>query len=184
MSFWSDEKTDEMRGLWSEGHSASAIATRIGAPSRNAVIGKLHRLGLQRREVVRIKTALKAFTKAFKAKKPNTVKLSEVISRHSAVAKIKSDLAVQKAIEQRPDDVARVTFDELESHHCRYPIGETGQEGFGFCGDQKAEGLPYCACHAALCFDTARPRARIGAPRETVNRSAISVHTARHLVGA
>lgn len=147
MSFWTPEKIAALRDLWDTGASASIIGSQIGA-SRNAVIGKAHRLKLERRS----SNDTRAATAARKAKGQIGV------ARPRAVI---SCVRLEPSPLPRPvvTDVARVSFDDLEPHHCRFPVGEPGREAFGFCGHVKVDGLSYCADHAVRVFNApAAPR--------------------------
>lgn len=154
--FWNEERVEKLKKLAAEGHSYSSIAEKIGATSRNAVGGKIDRLGL-----------------SAKSGKDGALRGRKHISRQQSSALIKAQRKAGKAplglsapkpkpepkqppalkfepLPPEPVGIARVTSVlELEDHHCRWPIGEVGKEGFGFCGARKIDGAwqPYCAHH-------------------------------------
>ena len=160
---WDDDTTATAVKLWGEGLSATGIARRIGGLTRNAVIGKIHRLGLKRDSTVRI-TRTKAQNKVVRqrqrqrAPKPAT-----------EVRRILTAMATEPLPAERPDDIARVSFAALEAHHCRWPVGEVGQPGFGFCGCKPVDGAPYCTDHVRRAFTGVQP-VRIRPPVERYAR--------------
>lgn len=147
---WNDEKIAELCQLWTGGVSASDIAREIGAVSRNAVIGKAHRLGLCPR------AALGKPRRARPAKAtpaPRKPPVAVVLPKPPPVA------PVAPVINYVP--IARVSFDQLESHHCRYPVGDPRSADFGFCGQTRVEGRPYCPSCNAVANVPLAPRTRI-----------------------
>ena len=141
---WTLERTERLIALTKAGCSGSVIAAKLGV-TRNSVIGKVGRLGMQlgmgncRNGNRRIRTGrpLKPVLTSFnKYRKP----------------KVKSKPELEKAPIPVPtiNDVARVTFPELEAHHCKYPIGDPRQSGFGFCGLERIPGSPYCMPHTRI----------------------------------
>lgn len=157
---WNDERVEMLKTLWSEGLSASQIATRLGGVTRNAVIGKVHRLGLSGRA----KPAAAAGT-AQRARKPRSA--SPVL--RAARANVRGNTALAQAYEvefdpepQQIDNVIplgqRRTLLELTEETCRWPIGDPGTADFFFCGGQTIPSLPYCAYHARMAYQP--PNAR------------------------
>src|SRR6266446_3684350 len=125
---WTDERVELLKKLWSDGLSASRIAGELGGITRNAVIGKVHRLGLAGRA--------KAPTSSMpRPRKPR--------SSHAFVV---------YEIEPEPEPIEniipigqRCSLLDLTEGKCRWPIGDPGQAEFFFCGGKAIEGLPYCA---------------------------------------
>ena len=141
---WNDERIDDLKVMWRDGLKASQIAGRLGGVTRNAVIGKIHRLGLAGR-ATSAKPPKKfreasAYRKAAQPRPaPKTVK--------SLIKQFREDPEVL-AMLARPavDDVPKVMHTaDLEPHHCRWIPGDPGT---GYCGEHKAEGLSYCKRHA------------------------------------
>lgn len=153
---WPDHQTELLRRYWREGLSASKIAGRIGGVTRNAVIGKAHRLGLPERGQSS-PTACKNRSIAMTLKRQSQKSTRERVK--TVVAKIDFDAEPLPADD--PSDTARtrVTFSKLEPHHCRFPIGDPKSADFGFCGCNKVHGLPYCEAHARRAYQP--PKARI-----------------------
>jgi GcrA cell cycle regulator len=176
---WDEKAVETTRANWKEGRTASEIAALLGGKiTRNAVIGKLHRLGLtkngrksgmspKRRQ--HLKTVMPEISRHSwdgRRKRP----LSECLAdRASGRWKIKADrekanqIALIAKLAAEPD-VARVSLLDLEPHHCRWPVGEPVA---GFCGCDKVPGLSYCAGHAARAFAT--PTTNRQTPQPTAN---------------
>lgn len=157
---WDERRIEILRTLWPGGVSAREIADKIGAPSKNSIISKAHRIGLpphvnangyltldqrrRRNRVIKIKMGSKA---------PNTrekVKAAggpEAWIKNHLEAAPKEPLPIDppKPRTDLPPLIARVTFDELDLEHCRMPVGDPRQPGFGFCGQPRVLGKPYCS---------------------------------------
>lgn len=129
---WPEPKDNMLRELWAA-HSAAEIATRIGAASKNAVIGRARRLGLP--------------SKA----KPSVGSAALRVPPQARKRRVKSAVpAAPKIIEPTR------TLETLGRHECRFPLGAPGECGFGFCGRQ-TNGPVYCAAHYAIAY-LASPR--------------------------
>ena len=143
---WTDERIELLKKLWSEGLSASQIATRIGGVTRNAVIGKVHRLGLEGR------------TRAG----PDAPQLDEraVGARGTGLGRADSAaVPAEPATEPEHDPgTDKVTLLHLTEQTCKWPIGDPGTPSFHFCGRRAELGLPYCAAHARIAYQPARDR--------------------------
>ena len=162
---WTAERTSLAIRLWKEGHSASQIAYKLGRVSRNAVIGKIHRLGLSgNRKEVSLQQKLnakKAHKKAVKrsargAPKRRTKLSRQMLSTQNGLiwtgTKFVSpgtlpDLRPIPLPQEQPEDIAQVaSVADLEPHHCRWPIGDPKADFKGFCGAKKTQG-EYCDHH-------------------------------------
>ena len=136
---WTPERESKLRALWKKGHTASQIAALIGETTRNAIIGKAHRLNLEAR------TVSKRPSITPKAKLENDVKIKqEKISRK---ARFKS-LLLDKNFE--PENPKKLT--ELTDDTCRWPIGHPYEKNFYFCGRKPLEKFPYCNLHVLYAF--------------------------------
>lgn len=127
---WDDTTISALRQHCAEGKTSAEIAGLIGAPSRNAVLGKAHRLGLSVRP-------LAAHTMARKAtlRRPPLVRLKPAGG---------SGAPAPRPVVKR---TGPVTFADLEPHHCKFPIGDPRDLAFRFCGQERLPGRPYCiAC--------------------------------------
>jgi GcrA cell cycle regulator len=158
---WTDDRVEVLKKLWSEGLSASQIAKQLGGVTRNAVIGKVHRLGLAGRAAPSRPAARMVAVprpKPVVPPRPAVVAGTDVASaqqRAAALAPAPQAAAGQAAPAPRPA-VARpanvIGVLELTSHTCRWPIGDPDDPEFGFCGMKTADGLPYCPEHAAIAY--------------------------------
>jgi GcrA cell cycle regulator len=157
---WTDERVELLKKLWSDGLSASQIAAALGGVTRNAVIGKVHRLGLSGRA----KNASSA------APRPRKARSSSHMLR-MARASIRGNTALAHAYEfeteatpELIDNIIpigqRRTLLELTEQTCRWPIGDPGSGDFFFCGGNPIGGLPYCAYHSRVAYQAASDRRR------------------------
>jgi GcrA cell cycle regulator len=145
---WTDERVGLLTQLWSEGLSASEIAKRLGGLTRNAVLGKLHRLG-----------RLGGRPKSSPPAKAAPMKRMLRNRRTTAPAQVRSRAPRQPEPDWPPMVLA---VEQLTPWHCRWPVGDPARPGFGFCGRAASAG-PYCREHQAVAF--VRPRERRVAER-------------------
>jgi len=135
---WTPERENKLRKLWKKGHTASQIAAMIGDTTRNAVIGKAHRLNLQARNVSKKLTS--------KTKQENNVSIKE--ERLSKKARFRALLLDKNFESENPKNL-----EELTDKTCRYPIGHPSEvSSFYFCGRKPFEKEVYCRLHLMLCF--------------------------------
>ena len=123
---WTPEREKKLRELWKKGHSGSQIAILLGNTTRNAVIGKAHRLNLQTRSVSN-KTSLK----------PNLEKNIESAVKPQKMgrkARFKALLLDKNFEPENPK-----SLEDLSENTCKWPIGHPNEESFYFCG-RKPEG--------------------------------------------
>jgi len=157
---WTDERVELLKKLWSDGLSASQIAAELGGITRNAVIGKVHRLGLSGRA----KSASAAAPRPRKTRSPSHM-------LRMARASIRGNTALAHAYEMEAEAAPelieniipigqRRTILELTEQTCRWPIGDPGSTEFFFCGGNTINGLPYCAYHARIAYQPAGDRRR------------------------
>ena len=136
---WTDERVETLKRLWTDGLSASQIAAELGGITRNAVIGKVHRLGLSGRA----KSPSSAAPRPRKARQhQHMMRVSRPSARGNTALAHAYDLDAQ-AEPELVDNVVpmgqRRTLLELTEETCRWPIGDPGQADFFFCG-----GPAYC----------------------------------------
>ena len=136
---WTPERQKKLKELWKKGYTASQIATMIGETTRNAVIGKAHRLNLEARVVSK-----KTFTTLI-AKKGNNVEIKQ--EKLSRKARFKA-LLLDKNFE--PENPKKL--EELEEDTCKWPIGHPYEEKFYFCGRKPMEKFSYCRLHVLYAF--------------------------------
>lgn len=155
---WTDERVETLKKLWLDGLSASQIAKQLGGVTRNAVIGKVHRLGLSGRAAPS-KPARPTF-KAPRAPRPAVAppsaprRIAEPSAASAAAAPVPTSPA--RYIDEAPGSATVLT---LGAHMCKWPIGDPATEGFTFCGRRSADG-PYCTEHAQVAYQPAQTKKR------------------------
>ena len=165
---WSDERVELLKKLWSDGLSASQIAAELGGVTRNAVIGKVHRLGLSGRAKAPatgvVRTARKATARA--PSHPMTHKAPPARPQAALPPAPVADIAPVLPVQPTPvEEVAvpvseRVTIMDLREYMCRWPMGDPTSADFRFCGARCATGLPYCPTHSRIAYQPAADRRR------------------------
>ena len=153
---WTDERVEQLRKLWNDGLSASQIAGELGGITRNAVIGKVHRLGLSGR------------AKSPSAPRPRKHRAHNHMLRVSRPM-VRGNTALAPAYDTEPEPEyienvipmgQRCTLLELNENKCRWPIGDPSKGEFFFCGGAPSDGTPYCAYHARVAYQPASDRRR------------------------
>ena len=149
---WTDDRVDLLKKLWAEGLSASQIAGRLGSVTRNAVIGKVHRLGLSGR----------ATTSRMKSHRPRQRMASKRMakSRYATIGNpaLRALYNAETNVYLPPTEelvipvAERKSIQTLTEVTCRWPIGDPQHTEFHFCGKNKVPGLPYCEFHARRAF--------------------------------
>ncbi|MEL6125957.1 MAG: GcrA family cell cycle regulator [Pseudomonadota bacterium] len=176
---WTDERVELLKSMWAEGKSASVIAKELGGVTRNAVIGKVHRLGLSNRTTTTAKPAPKEAAKAAetaKAKPAPEPAAKPDPQPAAAEARPAQPTPLRKPIlpagqplppqpaanEVSPEALAnlaevekrarRLNLMQLTERTCKWPIGDPATEEFWFCGLPCQAGKPYCEAHVAVAF--------------------------------
>jgi len=153
---WTSERTERLKKLFDAGLSCSQIACEIGT-TRNAVIGKMHRLGLSRpRDLFANRLKPKRAPKDTwrpKAFRPKIQGLSISAQREM----LKRAYPQQAENEAAIDSPHKCSLLELSQAQCRWPLSEPGTDDFGFCGNPAVDGFSYCAGHARLAYRPRRP---------------------------
>ncbi|MCA3559542.1 MAG: GcrA cell cycle regulator [Aestuariivirga sp.] len=168
---WTDERVELLKKLWTEGLSASQIAGRLGnGVTRNAVIGKVHRLNLSGRVQQQRVTAPRA---PRKQREPSLApraggSMPSMPTAGSAALKpmMRAETHIRPAAIPEPQPLrlvdlpkdGRVTILHLSDKTCKWPIGDPGSEDFCFCGHGPREGSPYCEYHARLAYQPIQDR--------------------------
>ena len=178
---WTEERVAELKKLWAEGHSASQIAKRLGSVTRNAVIGKVHRLGLSgratpSRPVKRPPRLAQPKPQALprQAQTPVSRGANALAVRAEPVARVQTHISEAEAniTPQRLPNGDMVTVLTVKDSMCKWPIGDPADAAFGFCGHGTSEGSPYCAEHARVAFQPAKKRERRAREFEYIQRLA------------
>ncbi|HFC04341.1 MAG TPA: GcrA cell cycle regulator [Rhizobiales bacterium] len=164
---WPDERVEILKQLWTDGLSASQIAAKLGdGITRNAVIGKVHRLGLSGRG----SPARVARPRTRRPRQPSAPK--RMPTNGNAALKAKPSAAPVRRREPAPEPIRLVDIPEgerigilsLTEKTCRWPLGDPGSDEFCFCGQLPQDGTPYCDYHASVAYQPANERRR---PRKT-----------------
>jgi len=171
---WTDERVEQLKKLWADGLSASQIAAQLGGVSRNAVIGKVHRLKLSGRG--------KTTSTQTRSKKVNTSASggqrsggsighmsSRVMNRSVGATALQAEYStdlVTHTITKTVTDVVvpisrRLELVQLSERTCKWPVGDPLQPDFNFCGNDVGEAGPYCTYHSRLAYQPASDRRRI-----------------------
>jgi len=136
---WTPTKEEKLRELWKKGHSASQIALMLGDTTRNAVIGKAHRLNLEARA-----KSKKLTSKVSEQKNINPEVKTERLGRKARFKALLLDKSFEKENPKK--------LEELTDDTCRWPIGHPYEENFYFCGRKPMEKFPYCKLHVLYAF--------------------------------
>ena len=131
---WNEEKVSKLKELWGKGNTASQIAEIIGGISRNAVIGKAHRLNLS----AKIKTRTATSNQNFE----NSIEENNNKTKRGRKSKFKS-LIIEKDFE--PENPKQL--EELDESSCKWPIGHPNEKLFYFCGRSSLKDFSYCKLH-------------------------------------
>ena len=138
---WTEEKVAKLKELWGKGNTASQIAEIIGGISRNAVIGKAHRLNLSAKIKTRTATSNQNFQK--------TLEVSINKTKRGRKSKFKS-LIIEKDFE--PENPKQL--EELTDNDCKYPIGHPNEKDFYFCGRSSLKDFSYCKLHLLYSYQS------------------------------
>ena len=136
---WTEEKVAKLKELWGKGKTANQIAEIIGGISRNAVIGKAHRLNLS----AKIKTRTATSNQNFE----NSLGNKNVKSYKGRKNRFKS-LLIEKDFE--PENPKQL--EELDENSCKWPIGHPNESSFYFCGRKSLKDFSYCKLHLLYAF--------------------------------
>lgn len=173
---WTDDRVEILKKMWGEGQSASVIAKELGGVTRNAVIGKVHRLGLSNRAGGGTKSAAapKEKPKTEPKRKPAPASASPA-AKPAPVSETPRAPALRKIIpagqplppqpsanEISPEALAKVSevektakklsLMELTERTCKWPVGDPATDDFWFCGLSVQAGKPYCEAHVGVAF--------------------------------
>jgi GcrA cell cycle regulator len=154
---WTDERVEALKKLWLDGLSASQIAKQLGGGlTRNAVIGKVHRLGLSGRA-----TPSQPHRPVFKAPRPPRPATASIPPpRRPAEIQLRPTPAPTPSLPVVViEETGSATVLTLGAHMCKWPIGDPSTDGFSFCGRQAGDGVPYCSHHARVAYQPHQKKA-------------------------
>ncbi len=172
---WTDERVEKLKKLWAEGLSASQIAAQLGGVSRNAVIGKVHRLSLPGRAKAGGSSAPRAPKRQPSAPRSTSYSARPAAPRSAprsvgaTALRAEADPNIYEEIELDPADNVvvpisrRLALTELSERTCKWPVGDPLKDDFHFCGNDSPEASPYCSYHARLAYQPTGERRRSAA---------------------
>lgn len=173
---WTDERVELLKKMWGEGQSASQIAKELGGVTRNAVIGKVHRLGLSNRAATTAKADAKPKAAPKPDPRPKAAQKPAATEAKASEPPAPKPLPVRKQIipagqplppqpsanEISPEALAKVSaiekkakklsLMELTERTCKWPVGDPATDDFWFCGLPVQQGKPYCEAHVGVAF--------------------------------
>jgi GcrA cell cycle regulator len=167
---WTEERIELLKKLWLEGElSASQIAAQLGGTTRNAVIGKVHRMGLGGRAAAvlakksppRKKTTAKTAKRVTKLRQSKDVKKKNTSPKSNDVRKEPENNG-KKLVNPLLNPIEelvippseRTTIMNVKEYQCRWPIGDPNDESFHLCGRERLDEKPYCEFHARKSYQT------------------------------
>lgn len=167
---WTEERIEKLKKLWAEGLSANKIAAQLGGISRNAVIGKAHRLSLDGRAKQGRPHAVSSTPRA----PSTTARRTSVPSVSRGSISFQGRVLVRQEIEIEPYEepefrpasnavvpiARRLGLDQLTERTCKWPVGDPLKDDFFFCGYESPDASPYCTYHQRLAYQPVHERRR------------------------
>ncbi len=180
---WTEQQIQTLKKMWGNGHSASDIAKYLGGGiTRNAVIGKAHRLKLSAGVAAartmpeppsKVNGVVMASIKKISGNKKTAAAAPRTMMRTMPTSTVVSEPALRPSLREplpRPIDMIKrsegIPVTKAGERHCRWPIGDPRSPDFRFCGCETVEGLPYCTEHARVAYQTVSRKARANANAE------------------
>lgn len=139
---WTDEMVESLRQMWGEGLTANEIAKKLGV-SKNSIVGKVHRLCLKARpSPIKKKDA--------EENEPVVDSAVSVEVEDNNASVLSEPVKTKKRSSEKV--VTGMKLMQLDSHTCRWPLGDPRDEDFSFCGKKVRMGQTYCDEHSALAY--------------------------------
>jgi GcrA cell cycle regulator len=168
---WTEERIERLKAMWTQGSTASQIADELGGVSRNAVIGKVHRLKLSSRgrataaparqkKQQHAAAAVRGATRSAPAPRPVTTSIGATALQAQYDAEPVARQMLRPAENVVVPISRRLQLIQLNERTCKWPNGDPLSEDFHFCGNDAAETGPYCKYHARIAFQPASERRR------------------------
>ena len=151
---WTEEKIEKLKELWGKGNTASQIAEIIGGVSRNAVIGKAHRMSL---------SAKLQHRKLNYNNISNEIKIDETSKKRTRKSRFKSLL-----LDKNFEPAKNLNLEELTEHTCKYMEGHPNEKDASFCGRKTIEKFSYCPLHLMMVFQPKGKKEDLSDKEETI----------------
>lgn len=145
---WTEERIALLQKLWGQGYSASQIANQLQGVTRNAVIGKIHRLGKRPEGQTARPRPARAAAAAQPARRPAPVEARRIAPQQPGPDWAARPFRTAALLEEP----GLATSTTLEANMCRWPIGDPDQAGFSFCGRSVEGSRPYCHGHSRVAY--------------------------------
>jgi GcrA cell cycle regulator len=157
---WTEAAIETLRQLALEGKSASSIAAALGAPSRNAVIGKANRIGIKLTGHVHCSAPRAPRAVTGRPRRPAIARAESALWRRAAVPALPRERKPAWLFaEAQVGEMLKVGFEDIREGACRWPLGDPTSEDFVYCGVQTAKGRSYCPGHCRMAYKP--PNARV-----------------------
>lgn len=167
---WTDDRISLLKRMWKEGKSAADIAKALGkGVTRNAVIGKAHRMGLSGRpSPIKKPETKKAAAAPKKEAKAAPAKKAAPAAKSAPAGPVREAEEIKRVEKEAIPPGGGVALIDLTERMCKWPIGDPREADFTFCGRPIRQGTPYCPEHAATAYQTSgrrsSPAAQVVAP--------------------
>ena len=165
---WTEDRVATLTKLWADGLSASQIAKQLGGVTRNAVIGKVHRLGLSgrakpsspARKAAARKTAASSASRASASSnpRPKPSRTPSAPRTPRVIAKVQAPPPPPPLEAKLQADGSFASILTITDHMCKWPIGDPGADNFRFCGRKTDPEEPYCLAHSRVAYQPSRRR--------------------------
>jgi GcrA cell cycle regulator len=150
---WTDAAIETLRQMALEGKSASSIALALGAPSRNAVIGKANRIGVKLTGNIHCSAPRAPRSVTERPRRPAIARTDSPPWRRTSVPALPRERKPTWVFaEAEVGEMLKVGLEEIREDACRWPIGDPTSEEFAYCGVQTAKGRSYCAGHCRMAY--------------------------------
>lgn len=157
---WTDDRVEVLTKLWAEGLSASQIAKQLGGVTRNAVIGKVHRLGLSGRAKPSRPAAIRTSKPSAPRTRTTTRSTTKTVTTTARAARPTTPTPKPPPpVEAKPlANGEYATIMTIRDHMCKWPIGDPSKSDFRFCGRKTDPATPYCEAHSSVAYQPSRRR--------------------------
>jgi GcrA cell cycle regulator len=159
---WTDDRVESLKKLWLDGLSASQIAQELGNVTRNAVIGKVHRLGLSGRAKSVSHSAISRPKRSVRNnfnQKPQRHTQRSLTNSPGKTGAVSEQQGAPTVVLVAPVAL-KLSLVELTERTCKWPVGDPQQEDFHFCGHEAGDASPYCAFHSSIAYQPVADRRR------------------------